>query len=137
MSSNNLHRRVSMKHRLTLLLEKQAEGGFTITCEELPELITECDTLDEAIVNALDAFCSVAELYEQENRVLPTLVNSELMSTHSHLPPVDVSHLVTKDNFNTPYALSAPKEVELNYLAMAVSLNELPNSGKKTNNAWL
>ena len=60
-----------MRYKLTLLLEEQPEGGFTITCRELPELITECDSLDEMRDNVIDAFDAVAELYEYKQRPLP------------------------------------------------------------------
>lgn len=129
-----------MKHRLTLILEKQPEGGFTITCEQLPELITECDTLDDAIGNAIDAFCSVAELYEQENRVLPTLVKGDAKFTHTRLPHIDISHSAEsnlKSDSKRQNPLTTSEALELNYLAMAVSLNELPNSGEKTKSTWM
>ena len=53
-----------MRYRLTLLCEEQQEGGYTITCRELPELITECDSLDELRDNVEDALIAVIELYE-------------------------------------------------------------------------
>ena len=55
-----------MRYKLSLLLTEQPEGGFTITCRELPELITECDSLDEMMDNVIDAFHAVAGLYEHE-----------------------------------------------------------------------
>ena len=61
-----------MRYKLSLLLTEQPEGGFTITCRELPELITECDSLDEMMDNVIDAFHAVAGLYEYEQRPLPT-----------------------------------------------------------------
>ena len=60
-----------MGYQLTLLLEPQQEGGYTITCKELPELITECDSLDELRDNVIDAFTAVVELYEYKQRKLP------------------------------------------------------------------
>ena len=38
-------------YKLPLVLEPQPEGGYTITCPLLPNLITEADTLDEVIPN--------------------------------------------------------------------------------------
>ena len=52
--------------QLTVYFEKQPEGGFTITCPDLPELITECDSLDEAEANVIDAFRAVVGLYEHK-----------------------------------------------------------------------
>ena len=60
-----------MKYRLTLLVEEQQEGGYTITCRELPELITECDSLDDMIPTVKDAFAAVVELYEYRGHSLP------------------------------------------------------------------
>lgn len=56
---------------ITVLLDPQIEGGYTVTCEELPELITEGDSIDEALRNAVDAFKSTCALYEHIGRALP------------------------------------------------------------------
>lgn len=37
-----------MSYRITLILDPQPEGGYTVTCQELPELITQGDSVDEA-----------------------------------------------------------------------------------------
>lgn len=60
-----------IKFQLTVHLEEQPEGGFTITCPDLPELITECDSLDEAKANVIDAFRAVVGLYEHKQKPLP------------------------------------------------------------------
>ena len=60
-----------MRCKLTLILEEQSEGGFTITCQELPELITECDSLDDIKEVVTDAFYAVVELYDHQQRSLP------------------------------------------------------------------
>ena len=49
--------------RLQVTVEPQPEGGFTITCPSLPGLVTEGDTLDEALSNVPDAAQAVLELY--------------------------------------------------------------------------
>ncbi len=51
--------------------EPQPEGGFTITCPSLPCLITEGDTLDEAVSNVPDAVIAALELYEDQQVPLP------------------------------------------------------------------
>ena len=53
-----------MKARIPLVLTPQPEGGYTVTSPLLPELITEGDTVGEALVNAEDAFAAVVEIYE-------------------------------------------------------------------------
>lgn len=50
--------------RIPLILDPQPEGGYTVTSPLLPELITEGDTVSEALSNAEDAFAAVVEIYE-------------------------------------------------------------------------
>ena len=57
-----------------MILEPQPEGGYTVTSPLLPELITEGDTLAEALANAEDAFAAVAEIYEDRGRPLPSSI---------------------------------------------------------------
>lgn len=57
--------------KVPLFLERQPEGGYTVTSPELPELVTEGDTISEALVNAEDAFTAVVEIYEDQGRSLP------------------------------------------------------------------
>ena len=58
--------------RIPLVLEPQPEGGYTVTSPLLPELITEGDTVAEALENAKDAFAAVAEIYEDRGVPLPS-----------------------------------------------------------------
>ncbi len=60
-----------MMAKLPVLLEPQPEGGFTVTSSLLPELVTEGDTLEEALSNVQDALLAVVELYEDTGRSLP------------------------------------------------------------------
>ncbi len=55
---------MSAIYRLPLVLEPQSEGGYTVTCPLLPELITEGDTIEEALDNVSDALAAVLEAYE-------------------------------------------------------------------------
>ena len=57
--------------RIPLALDPQPEGGYTVTSPLIPELITEGDTISEALANAEDAFAVVLEIYEDEGRTLP------------------------------------------------------------------
>lgn len=63
-----------MKARIPLVLTPQPEGGYTVTSPLLPELITEGDTVSEAVANAEDAFAAVVEIYEDRGRSLPSSV---------------------------------------------------------------
>ncbi len=61
-----------MKAKIPLLLEPQPEGGYTVTSPLLPELITEGDTMAEALANVEDAFGAVVEIYQDRGRPLPS-----------------------------------------------------------------
>ena len=60
-----------MEYKIPLLFTPQAEGGYTVTSPLLPELVTEGDSLDEALENIKDAFAAVLELYQEMGRSLP------------------------------------------------------------------
>ena len=53
-----------MMYKIPLVLEPQPEGGFTVTSPLLPELLTEGDTVEEALANVQDALAAVIEAYE-------------------------------------------------------------------------
>jgi antitoxin HicB len=61
----------SMFYKVPLVLTPQPEGGFVVTSPVLPELITEGDTVEDAIENASDCLGSVIEIYEDLGRSLP------------------------------------------------------------------
>ncbi len=62
---------MSAIYKLPLVLEPQSEGGYTVTCPLLPELITEGDTIEEALDNVSDALAAVLEAYEDLGKPLP------------------------------------------------------------------
>ena len=59
-------------YRIPLVFIPQPEGGFTVTCPVLPELLTEGDTLEEANANVADALAAVVEIYQDAGRALPS-----------------------------------------------------------------
>lgn len=61
-------------YKLPLVLDPQPEGGYTITCPILPNLITEADTLDEVARNVGDALAALIEAYEDLGRPLPPVL---------------------------------------------------------------
>ena len=61
-----------MHLKLPLIFEIQPEGGFTVTSPLLPELITEGDTLEDALENVRDALAAVIEIYHETGRELPS-----------------------------------------------------------------
>ncbi len=60
-----------MIYKLPLVLSPQPEGGFTVTSPLLPELVTEGDTVQEALDNVQDALAAVIETYQDLGRALP------------------------------------------------------------------
>ncbi len=57
--------------KVPLVLTAQPEGGYTVTSPMLPELVTEGDTLEEAVHNVQDALAAVIETYEDLGKQLP------------------------------------------------------------------
>ena len=59
-------------YKLPLVFVIQPEGGYTVTCPVLPELLTEGDTVEEAMANVEDALVATLELYAELGRPLPS-----------------------------------------------------------------
>ena len=57
--------------KVPLVLHPQPEGGYTVTSPLLPELVTEGDTVQEAVANVEDALAAAIELYEDMGRDMP------------------------------------------------------------------
>ena len=58
-------------YKIPLVLDPQPEGGYTITCPLLPELITEGDTAEEALANVPDALAALLEAYQRLGKPVP------------------------------------------------------------------
>jgi antitoxin HicB len=61
-------------YKIQLVLKPQPEGGYLVTSPVLPELVTEGDTVREALANANDALEAVLEMYEDLHRPLPAIL---------------------------------------------------------------
>jgi antitoxin HicB len=61
-------------YKLPLVLDPQPEGGYVVTCPFLPELITEGDTVQEALNNANDALSAIIETMKELDRPLPPVL---------------------------------------------------------------
>ena len=66
-----------MHYKIPITLAPQPEGGYTVTSPALPELITEGDTIDEAMQNAKDALAAVVELYGESDLALPSVIPAQ------------------------------------------------------------
>jgi len=60
------------------VLDPQPEGGYTVTCPFLPELITEGDTAQEALSNVADALAALLEAYQTLGRTVPLAIKTTL-----------------------------------------------------------
>ena len=65
------HSQSPMLYKLPLVLSPQPEGGFVVTSPMVPELLTEGETVAEALDNVRDALAAVVELYEDLGKTLP------------------------------------------------------------------
>ncbi len=72
-----------LAYKLPLVFEPQPEGGYTVTCPILPELITEGDTIAEALVNVQDALVAIVEAYQDLGRPLPPVLERVALDLHT------------------------------------------------------
>jgi antitoxin HicB len=72
-----------MFYKVPLVLTPQPEGGYTVTSPLLPELVTEGNSLDEALENVKDALAAVVEVYHDLGRLLPQ--NTQIPDANSPL----------------------------------------------------
>ena len=67
--------------KVPLVLTAQPEGGYTVTSPALPELVTEGDTLEEAVHNVQDALAAVIETYEDLGKQFPANLRQDPQDT--------------------------------------------------------
>jgi antitoxin HicB len=60
-----------LKLKLTAVFEPAPEGGYTCHFEELPEVFSEGETLEQAKANLLDVLAEVMEYHREEARKNP------------------------------------------------------------------
>ena len=60
-----------LKLTLTVVFEPAPEGDYTCHFEELPEIFSEGETIQEARANLLDALTQVMEYHREEARKNP------------------------------------------------------------------
>jgi antitoxin HicB len=64
-------------YKIPLMLRVQPEGGYTVTSPVLPELITEGDTIEEALAHVQDVLAAVMELYEDLGKPIPGTIQGD------------------------------------------------------------
>ena len=60
-----------MEFKYTILLEKNEEGGYTVSVPSLPGCITQGDTWEEAISNAKEAIAGYIETLKDLGKSIP------------------------------------------------------------------
>ena len=63
--------------KLPLVLAPQPEGGYTITCPLIPNLVTEVDSVDEIPINVSDALEAIIEGYQDLGQPVPELLRPQ------------------------------------------------------------
>ena len=64
--------------RFTIMIERNEEGGYTVTVPTLPGCITEGDTWEEAIANAREAIAGYIEALKALGKPIPLEVPVEV-----------------------------------------------------------
>jgi antitoxin HicB len=75
-------------YKVPLRLEPQPEGGFTVTSPALRGLVTEGETVAEALAHAAEALDLVLEDYEAEGTPLPEVLRHEVTVIEIDYPVV-------------------------------------------------
>lgn len=57
--------------KYTVLIEKNEDGGYTVTVPSLPGCISEGDTWDEAVSNITEAIEGYVEVLDQLHKPIP------------------------------------------------------------------
>lgn len=86
-----------MQYKIPLVFAPQVEGGYTVTSPLLPELVTEGETVDEALANVRDALAAVIEIYEDLGRPTSNLILPVGLLQHS-----ETKWRVVKYTFSIP-----------------------------------
>ena len=81
MPSKSAKPRRETLYKLPLVLDPQPEGGYTVTCPLMPELITEGDTAQEALANVPDALAALLEAYRQLGRRVPAVLKQDSLDS--------------------------------------------------------
>ncbi len=71
-----------MKFAITVILETEEDGGYSVHCPALPGCSSQGDTLEEALANIQEAILGVLKVRQQEGmsppRETPEIVTEEI-----------------------------------------------------------
>jgi len=69
---------MAVNYRFSVILEPQAGGGFTVLVPALPEVVTEGDNEEEALVNAEEAIRAVLSYRQDHGISIPADAHPEI-----------------------------------------------------------
>jgi predicted RNase H-like HicB family nuclease len=68
--------------KLTVILEPEEEGGYSIHCPALPGCSSQGDTLEEALANIQEAISGILKVHQEEGipipRETPEIITEEI-----------------------------------------------------------
>ena len=98
-----------MKPTYPARFERQAEGGYLVQFLDLPEVMTEGATMEEAELNAQEALSGILEFRLDENQDIPdpTVINDENVRYVAPDARVQAAVLVRKQRGATPLSTLA------------------------------
>lgn len=67
------------QHEYEVILTPQAEGGFTVSVPDLPDVVTEGDTREEALAMARDAIEGYLEAMRDHGWDIPVTVHERVV----------------------------------------------------------
>jgi antitoxin HicB len=76
-----------------VILEPADEGGFVVSFPDVPEAITQGDTREAALSNAVEALETALDFYIEDKRPLPQPSSPEGLDT---LSPVSLAHSLNR-----------------------------------------
>jgi len=62
--------------KYTVLIEKNEDGGYTVTVPSLPGCISDGDTWDEAVANITEAIEGYLEVLDQLHKPIPVEITA-------------------------------------------------------------
>ena len=57
-------------YKVSVILRKEEEGGFSVQCIELPGVISEGETRDDALKNIKEAIIGYLEAFSEEKELI-------------------------------------------------------------------
>ena len=67
------------RHEYEVVLTPQAEGGFTVSVPDLPDVVTEGETREEALAMAKDAIEGYLETMRDHRWAVPVAVHERVV----------------------------------------------------------